>query len=174
MSSTQGFDWHFRRKMQPRRLSQIWCVCMPGAVRQWGLKTIKHPSLNQIKTTVEGFVWLSRHYSTGVFDGQAVLWVASKEHEVEPTPKMTLAERMGYGVRGKQIVAVSVTRSRCVKLVLVCMPMHEHVNHVMAGGRVKMEEDPTTAQEERSPHPKSQLRVENTQGNFYELNSMFY
>lgn len=100
--------------------------------------------------------------------------MASKEHEVEPTPKMTLAERMGYGVRGKQIVAVSVTRSRCVKLVLVCMPMHEHLNHVMAGGRVKMEEDPTTAQEERSPHPKSQLRVENTQGNFYELNSMFY
>ena len=27
-----------------------------------------------------------------------------KEHEVEPTPKMTLAERMGYGVKGKQIV----------------------------------------------------------------------
>jgi len=27
----------------------------------------------------------------------------NEEHEVEPTPKMTLAERMGYGVRGKQI-----------------------------------------------------------------------
>ena len=31
-----------------------------------------------------------------------------EEHEVEPTPKMTLAERMGYGVKGKQIVAASV------------------------------------------------------------------
>ena len=31
-----------------------------------------------------------------------------EENEVEPTPKMTLAERMGYGVKGKQIVAASV------------------------------------------------------------------
>lgn len=27
----------------------------------------------------------------------------NEENEVEPTPKMTLAERMGYGVKGKQI-----------------------------------------------------------------------
>ena len=30
--------------------------------------------------------------------------IMRQEHEVEPTPKMTLAERMGYGVKGKQIV----------------------------------------------------------------------
>jgi hypothetical protein len=46
-----------------------------------------------------------------------------EENEVEPTPKMTLAERMGYGVKGKQIVP------RCRRLWQV------------AGGRAKTRHD---------------------------------
>ncbi len=103
-----------------------------------------------------------------------MLSVASKEHEVEPTPKMTLAERMGYGVRGKQIVGVSVVTRRCVKLVLVCMPMHNHGLWMGPDGWWPSQNGrrPHNSPRRKESAPQISAETGNTQGKFYELNSV--